>query len=463
MNYSPEPYHRVAIDWLKSHNRAALFLGMSLGKSAITLAAINEMFQSGEITTGALIIAPKWVCTLQWPAELAKWDEFRWMKMVSLRTPEGWQALTERSAQLYVINWDLLPKLCDNGDFPFDVVVFDETTKAKNPTSKRVNALRPFLHKVPRRWGLTGTPTPNSLMELFAQVRLLDDGERLGRSFDRFKRTYFYPTDYMEYNWAPFEGAEERIYAKIADLALTMRTKDYLSIPGTVVEDIPVVLPKEAVEMYDRIVKDLILLMDGKEVVAQTAAALTNKLLQISGGAVYATDDESTVVPVHTVKLETLQRFASTHPEPLLIACNYRHEIDRVTALFGTDAVRFDAMKTTAMQQGLIRDWNAGRIPRLVVNPASMAHGLNMQEGGHTVVWYSLTWSGELYHQLNARLARRGQREVTRVVRLICTGTMDEAVAETLLAKEQGQGALLAALVNFRRLLEANEGLTNVA
>jgi SNF2 family DNA or RNA helicase len=459
-------HHELGITHLLSGPKIALWAGMGLGKTAMSLSAVTELFDRFQ-TIGALVVAPLRVANLTWPNEVEKWDEFRWLRVANLRTKEGRQALFDSSAHIYTINWEALPWLVDNymfgrraEKFAFDTVIFDELTKAKNHQSKRVNAFRAYLPRVKRRWGLTGTPAPNSLLELFAQIRLLDDGKLLGPSFTDFRNNHFFATDYMERNWVPCEGTAAYLEERLANIALVLSSKDYLDVADTVVHDVEVPLPQCAKALYKELAEELIAITaTGDEIVAQNAANLTNKLLQVTSGEVYEDLDPELPEPkvrptikVHAAKLQALTvLLKKLKPEPVLIACNFRHEQDRIHAAV-PGSVRFDSAKTIAQQQQLEADWNAGKIPYLIANPASMAHGLNLQQGGRIVVWYSYTWSRELYDQLNGRLARTGQTLVPEVYRLVCPGSMDDAVLEVLRGRGENQSALMEAVAYFRKL-----------
>lgn len=435
MKLTLEPYQQVMRDHLLTHDRAYACVGLGLGKTATTLSALNTLFQDGEIES-VLIVAPKRVARMTWPNELAKWDEFRWMKIEHLtgREPSG-------KAQIYLINYDRLGQL---SDLSFcDVVVFDEITKAKNPQSKRINAIRPlFRHH--RRWGLTGTPRPNSLMELFGQVRLLDDGKRLGRAFTAFRDQHFYPTDYMRYNWAPKPGAENQVYAKISDITLTLRSSDYLPVPDAILDDVELALPPAAQDAYDELEREFLVLTKDGEVVARNAAVLAGKLHQMAGGIVY--NDDQTLSPLHNVKIGALAGIAGELKEPVLVACNYVHERERVVAAIpgAVDAAKFKG--------DIEKAWNSKKIPMLVADPRSLGHGLNLQEGGRTVIWYSPTWSRELYDQFNARVARKGQGQQPLIYRILAKGTIDEAIVETLRERGDAQNAMLRVMSNYRKL-----------
>lgn len=437
MKFVAAPYQIEIHDFLVAHERAAAFCGIGLGKTASTLSALNTLFLDGEIRA-ALIVAPLRVANLTWPNEVQKWDQFRWMKVESLRKrkPSG-------RAHLYTINWESLPKLTDLSFC--DVVIYDELTKAANAKSIRVKAHKPYL-KHHRRWGLTGTPRPNSLLQLFGQLRLLDDGARLGKSFAQFREAWFVPTDYMRYKWVPREGAEKAVTERIADMTITMRTCDHLNLPEMTVEDVDVTLPDKAREIYRELEKELLVAIgDEGDVVAQTAASLVNKLLQITGGFVYTED--RTPVQVHDAKIKALKALLEEYKdENFLVSVNYIHEREGVCKAipYATDASK--------VKGDLESRWNAGEFRCLVADPRSLGHGLNLQAAGRSVAWYSPTYSRELYDQFNGRAFRRGQTKPTQVFRLICSDSIDLAVIESLRVKGEGQSAMMSLLSNLRKL-----------
>lgn len=436
MKLNLEPYQQQMVDHLLANDRAYASVGLGLGKTASTLAALNTLFQDGAIKA-ALIVAPKRVARMTWPNEIAKWDQFRWMKVEHLLNdpPSG-------KAQIYLINYDRLDRL-ESLKF-CDVVVFDEITKAKNPQSKRINAIRP-LFKGHRRWGLTGTPRPNSLMELFAQIRLLDDGQRLGRAFGLFRDANFFPTDYMRYNWAPKPGAEQSVYRKLGDITVTLRSSDYLNVPDAILNDVEISLSPVAQDAYDELEKQFLVLTKDGEVVARNAAVLAGKLHQIAGGTVY--NDDKTISQLHDGKIVALEEIVRDVKEPLLVACNYVHERERVVASIkgAVDASKFKG--------DIEKAWNSGGIPMLVADPRSLGHGLNLQQGGRTVVWFSPTWSRELYDQFNARVARKGQSQQPLIYRILAKGTIDEAIVETLRERGDAQNAMLRVMANYRKMV----------
>jgi SNF2 family DNA or RNA helicase len=442
VNFAPLDYQTQGTDALLSNDRFGLFAEMGLGKSAMVLSALNQLAQDGDFKA-ALVVAPLRVANLTWPNEVKKWDQFKWMKVESLR-----KAPPSGSAQICTINYESLPKL--KSLEPFSHVIFDELTRCKNPKSKRIRALTPlFRNHV--RWGLTGTPRPNSLMELFAQIRILDSGKRLGTSFTQFRDRWFVKGDYMGYTWNPRPHAEAEIYHLISDMTLTLRSSDHLDIADTVVEDIDVPLPDTARDVYEELERELLVALDKGDLVALNAAALCGKLLQIAGGTVY--DEARGVHAIHDAKVKALKALLkSLGKERALVFTNFIHERERVVAAIpgAVDASKF---------KGDIEDaWNSGSIPVLVADPRSLGHGLNLQQGGRTVVWFSPTWSREQYDQANARVARKGQTEVPQVFRILCPNTIDDAVVESLREKGDGQNEMMRVLANLR--LTANEKRT---
>lgn len=442
-------------------------MAMGLGKTSTVLSAVNTLFEDWR-TKGVLVVAPLRVCVLTWPNEVAKWDEFSWFKVANLRTKKGWQMLEAGAAHLYLLNWDQLPLLCDgylhgksSSQLAFDTVVLDEATRAKNPDSKRVNLFRSHTHKFKRIWELTGTPAPNSLLELYAQIRLLDEGARLGKTFAAYRDAHFDQADRFGYSYKIREGSAEKIHQLVSDIALVLRAEDWLNIPTTAVEDVEVPLPTSAKRLYEELADELMAITDkGEEVIALNAGVLVNKLLQVTGGAVYLQqewDENQKPLPkdvavLHDAKLKALQKLdKEIGSEPALVACHYQHEQSRIHAAL-PGSVRFDSCRSESTIRQLEIAWNAGRVKRLIADPRSIGHGLNLQDGGRNIIWFSNQHSRELYDQMNGRLARKGQTLVPRVFRINCPGTIDDAVLATLEEKGQGQSALLQAVMNFRKL-----------
>jgi SNF2 family DNA or RNA helicase len=456
MNFTPEPPQKLMIDKIIKQDIVYALVGMGVGKTSSVLSAFCQLQRDLEVNS-MLVIAPMRVCNLTWPMEVQQWDQFKHLKVANLRTPLGRRAFIGGMADIYLINYEsihTLVKLVEKrGDtLPYQMIVYDESTKCKNPASKRVNLLRKSLLSPPRRIGLTGTPAPNSLLDLFAQVRLLDDGQRLGRSFDHFKRTYFAATDYQQYNWEPIPGAAERIDERIADITLTLRTSDWVKdLPDCYVNDVEVKLPPAVMAQYEEFKKELILeLRREVQITAANAAVLVRKLLQFTSGAIY--DGEKKAHEVHDYKTEALAKLIKETKGPVLVLCDFKHEQDRIRRKFPQARFFADA-RTPMLQMQLITQWNRREIPILVGHPMSMGHGLNLQQGSKTMVWMSLTYSRESYEQTIARLHRRGQKEVVTVHRLMVPGTVDDVVAEVLEEKRNTEQRLLTALM----LLEGDD------
>ena len=438
------------IDKIVSQDVVFALVGMGIGKTASVLAAFCQLQQNLEVES-MLVIAPMRVCNLTWGMEASAWRQFSHLKVANLRTPLGRRAFIEGNADVYLINYESIPNLVKlvekrGGTAPYQMIVYDESTKCKNPASKRVNLLRREVPPVKFRLAMSGTPSPNSLLDLFAQVRLLDDGQRLGRSFDHFKKTYFAATDYQQYNWEPIPGAAERIDQRIADITLTLRTSDWLKdLPDCHVEDVEIKLPAHVMDQYEEFKKELILeLRSEVQITAANAAVLVRKLLQFTSGAIY--DGEKRVHDVHDCKTDMLAKIAKQTKGPLLVICDFKHEQDRIRRKFPQARFFADA-RTPALQMQMIAQWNRKEIPMLVGHPMSMGHGLNLQTGSQTMVWMSLTYSRECYEQTIARLHRRGQKDVVTVHRLMVPGTVDDVVAEVLEEKRNTEQRLLTALM----------------
>lgn len=451
MNFTAVEPQQIVKDHLLSVNDALLFIGMGIGKTAACLDTLNEMFRCAD-AFGALVVAPLRVANLTWPMEVRGWEQFRWMKVANLRTEAGQRAFLNGRAHIYTINYEALGTLVSlvercKGKLPYDVVIFDELTKAKNPSSKRINLYRRKVPRVERQWGLTGTPAPNSTMDLFAQVRLIDGGERLGRSYTDFLKQYYYPPENKYVHGGKWEAkalTASTLEQRLADITITLKSSDWLDIPDTVYSDIDIVFTPELQKKYQKLERDLVLkLSEDKTLNVANAAALVTKLLQFTSGHVY--DEERGVHHVHSMKFDELKRIAKKEDQPLFVASIFKHEQDRIRQLF-PQAKFFGDAKNERTQELMLNDWNAGKIPMLVSHPASVGHGLNFQHGGSVVVWMSLTYSRELYEQMIARIARRGQKEVTKVYRLIVPGTVDDAVAEALANKAENEARLISAL-----------------
>ncbi|XCB30903.1 DEAD/DEAH box helicase [Arcanobacterium hippocoleae] len=443
MHYQPHNYQRQATQFIIDHDEAAILLGMGLGKSVITLTAIWKLMLDYFTISRVLVVAPLRVARDTWPAEVKKWDNLRGLTVaVAVGTKRDRLAALAKSAMVTIINRENIPWLVNQlgGSWPFDMVVIDELSSFKNHRAKRFTALvkmRPFV----KRWvGLTGTPASNGLMDVWAQFRLLDGGERLGRFITRYRERWFVPdkrNGMQVFTYKPRVGAEDEIYAAIGDMTLSMRTTDHLQLPEFTVTTMPVTLEPKERKVYEQLKADLVLQLGDETIDAANAAALSGKLLQLASGAIYTGDDQW--APVHERKLDALEDLIeAANGNPLLVAYWFTHDRERITSRFP----QARELKTSVD----IEAWNQGEIALGLLHPASAGHGLNLQSGGHLLVWFSLTWSLELYQQTNARLYRQGQSEPVTITHLISEGTLDEVVLKALDAKDATQAALIDAV-----------------
>ena len=380
-----------------------------------------------------------------WVKEAAKWDHLNHLRIARMTgTRRERIAALESEADVYVINREnvvWLTEYLGAHYWPFDMVVIDELSSFKSPSARRFRALRRKLGSIRRIVGLTGTPAPNGLIDLWSQVYLLDRGERLGRTLTSYRNTYFRPdrmNGHLVYSYRLLEGAEEAIHNKLSDLCMSLRKEDYLSLPGQIYENVELTPPPALLKKYRAFERERIMECVGEdgEIVALSAAALTNKLLQFANGAIY--DAEGAVHELHGLKLDALEELIeAANGEPVLVFYAFRHDRDRIMARFTCRELKASAD---------IDAWNRGRIPVAIAHPASVGHGLNLQEGGHIIIWYGLTWSLELYQQANERLNRPGQTSVCRIYHILLKGTADEMVLEALKGKNTSQSALIEAL-----------------
>lgn len=439
--FIPHAYQDVAIKKIIDNNAFALLLDMGLGKTVSTLTAVNELKYDYFDIDKVLVIAPKRVAEDTWTREVAKWDHLRHLSVSKvLGSEQQRRRALQKQADIYVINRENVEWIVEyyGKDWPFDMVVIDELSSFKNPSSKRFKALRKVRPLSKRVIGLTGTPAPNSLIDLWSQIYLIDRGERLEKTFTRYKQKYFLQNPYQVYKIELREGSEDTIYQKIDDICLSMKAKDYLKdLPESVMNIVEVDLSPKERELYDKLEKESVLEFADGDIVATTAAVLSNKLLQLSSGAAY--NDNDGVQEIHSVKLDALEDIVeSSQGQPVLVFYNYKHDVDRIKKRF-KQAVELDDSNT-------IEKWNDGEIPILLAHPASAGHGLNMQDGGHIIVWYGLNWSLELYLQANARLHRQGQSETVIIHHLVLKDSIDERVMSVLQGKEQQQEALMEAV-----------------
>lgn len=448
MKYSPHEYQESAIQFIKEHPVAAVFLDMGMGKSSITLTAVMDLiFKSFEVCR-VLVVAPLRVARHTWSEEIEKWDHLKGLRYsVAVGTAAERRAALEKDADIYVINRENVPWLVEQSGIPFDfdMVVVDELSSFKNHQSKRFRALMKVRPKVKRIVGLTGTPSSNGLMDLFAEFGLLDMGERLGRHIGQYRAAYFRP-DRMNgpvvYSYKLLPGAEDAIYRKISDITVSMKGRDHLRMPELVSNRYLVYMDAGERQKYELLKGDYVLQTSEGEVTAANAAALSGKLLQLANGAVYT--DEGGVQQVHDRKLDALEDMVeAANGKPVLVAYWFRHDLKRITDRLAGRRIPFENLDTPES----IRRWNAEEIPVALIHPASAGHGLNLQAGGNILIWFGLTWSLELYQQTVARLWRQGQQSGTVVVQHIITaGTVDEHVMEALERKESTQSALIDAV-----------------
>lgn len=448
MIFTPAEPQILIDSHLQECEDALLYVGMGIGKSAACLHRLSELFLCAE-NFAALIIAPLRVANLTWPKEAKDWQQFQWLKIANLRTESGQRHFLNGTAHIYLINWDgikTLVNLVENRKkkLPYDVVIFDELTRAKNPSSKRVNLYRRKIPRVEKQWGLTGTPLPNSSLDLFAQVRLVDGGKRLGNNFLEFKRTYFYAPAVPFQQWQAKVDAPATLEEKISDITLTLKSSDWLNLPDMVFEDVAIEFTAELKKRYRILEEELVCEVKKDKIInVANAAALVTKLLQFTSGHIY--DEEKVVHFVHNLKFEALRKLSVKEKQPLLVACIFQHEQNCIRSQF-KQATFFSDAKTIRAQETLVAAWNARKIPMLVAHPASIGHGLNLQYGSSVIVWLTLTYSREFYEQMIARLARRGQENIIKVFRLMVPETVDDAVAEALANKAENEARLMSAL-----------------
>ena len=441
MKYKPHNYQQFATDFILNQSICCLMLDMGLGKTVITLTALWQLALDSFDVSRVLVIAPKRVAEDTWPKELAKWEHLTGLtSSLVLGSAAERKAALQRKAFLYIINRENVAWLVKNHYWDFDMVVIDELSSFKSNKAERFKAMKKVRPMVTRIVGLTGTPAPNTLLDLWPQMYLMDMGQRLGRFIGGFRDRFFLPDKRNReiiYSYKPREGAEDAIYALISDICISMKAADYLDMPERIDNRIEVSMSPKERKLYDDFQKDMVLSIDDEELDAANAASLSNKLLQMANGAVYGEDKK--VLPIHDRKLDALEDLVeAANGKPLLVAYWYKHDLQRIKARFKN--VRcIDTAKD-------IDDWNAGKIPLALIHPASAGHGLNLQDGGCTIVWFGLTWSLELYQQLNARLWRQGQKHTVVIHHIVTKGTHDEDVMRALENKDTRQSALIEAV-----------------
>ena len=460
MIFRPHNYQRYAIQRILDQPSCALFLDMGLGKTVITLTAIVELMHNRFEVARTLVIAPLRVAETTWPDEARKWQHTRHLRMAQvLGSARLREAALRQRADVWVINRENVPWLVETlgRRWPFDMVVIDELSSFKSPKARRFRALRRVRPLIKRIVGLTGTPAPNGLLDLWSQIYLLDQGERLGKTFSEYRGRYFEPSKWVHkegssrpvvVDYAPRPGAEEAIYSKLSDLAVSMKAEDWLEMPERIDRVVKVPLGVRARKQYEQLERHYILELagEGAVITAGSAAALSNKLLQVANGAVY--DEDGRVQHIHDAKLDALETIIEgAVGKPVFVNYAYRHDLARLRERF-PEARVLDGPEAVAA-------WNRGEIPILLAHPASAGHGLNLQYGGSQIVWFGLPWSLELYQQANRRIHRQGQTERVIVHHLVAAGTVDEDVMAVLAQKEATQDALLEAVKNRAQVRRA--------
>lgn len=441
MRYNPHGYQVKATERILHQKKVGLFLDMGLGKTVITLTAIKELIEDFAVWK-VLVIAPKRVAEDTWSREHEKWDHLSELRISKvLGSPAQRMKALKTDADVYVIGRDNVKWLVElfGKSWPFDMVVIDELSSFKNPSAQRFRALKKVMPLSDRVVGLTGTPSPNGLMDLWAEIYLLDRGERLGRTVSEYRERYFRAgarNGYIVYRWEPYSYSQKEIERKISDICMSMSAEDYLELPERIDNEIRIRLSDKEQKLYDQMESDQLLRIEDEAVVALNAAAVMNKLLQMSNGCVYA--DGGDVVRIHERKLEALEEIIDTTGEPVLVFYSFKHDLEAIRK-------RIPEAGELKSSEDIAR-WNRGETRVLLCHPASVGYGLNLQDGGHVIVWYGLTWSLELYQQANARLFRQGQQKAVIIHHLITDGTVDEQVMKALKAKDTSQSALLEAL-----------------
>lgn len=442
MQYVPHPYQEFAKEFMISNPLSALFLEMGLGKTITTLTAIDELLYDCFEIRKVLIIAPLRVANFTWPSEIKKWEHLKLLRysIVTGNEAERIQALNTK-AEIYIINRENVDWLVNKSgvDMNFDMLVIDELSSFKSYTSKRFKSLlkiRPYFKRVV---GLTGTPSSNGLMDLWAEFRILDFGQRLGRYITHYRNKYFVPdkrNGMIIYSYKPQEDAEQQIYEAINDITISMKSCDHLKLPELIMNEVEVVLENQEVERYQAFKKERVMTIGEEEIDAVNAASLSNKLLQLANGSIY--DENKNYHIVHDKKMEALEQLIEeANGKPVLIGYWFKADKERIEQRFKVREIQ---------SAGDIEDWNKGDIQVGLIHPASAGHGLNLQQGGCTLIWFGLTWSLELYQQTNARLYRQGQNQTVVIHHIITKNTIDEDVMKALKRKERTQEALMSAV-----------------
>ena len=448
MEFKPHDYQKYAIEFIELHPIAAVILQMGLGKTVCTLTAIERLIYDTFEVSKVLIVAPLRVAKVTWSDEIDKWDHLSHLTYsVAVGSEKERLSALKKKADLYMINRENLQWLIEKSGLPFDydMVVLDELSSFKSWQSKRFRAFMKVRPKVQRVVGLTGTPSSNGLMDLFAEFKCLDMGERLGRFITQYRNAFFIPdrmNGQVVYSYKPRPFAEEEIYRRIGDITISMKALDHLKMPELIENRYPVYMDDGEKQQYESMKKNLILpYLENEAITAANAAALSGKLCQMANGAVYS--DEGSVAHIHDRKLDALEDIIEAAQGPILLCYWFKHDLERITKKLDELKVEYARISS----DGSIRMWNEGKFQVGLIHPASAGHGLNLQAGGNHIVWFGLTWSLELLEQTNARLWRQGQRAETVVVQyLVTAGTIDERILDAISKKEKDQNALIDAV-----------------
>jgi SNF2 family DNA or RNA helicase len=457
MRFVPHEYQKKAIAFIEEHPAAGLFLDMGLGKTVITLTAIQDLIYDSCEVSRVLVIAPLRVAEDTWSREASKWDHLKDLRISKVlgAAADRKKALLEDS-DVYITNrenvsWLVLRYLQAKKKWPFDMIVIDELSSFKSSQSQRFKALRKVRAVTDRIVGLTGTPAGNSLMDLWAEMYLLDRGERLGPTLTSYRSNYFRPgygNGVVVYKWEPQRGAMQEITKRIGDITMSMTAGDYIDLPDQIDSTVEISLSDKAMTAYKDMEREALLKIDDSEITALNAASLTSKLLQISNGFIY--DEDHNVTRIHTEKTEALDEIIEAADSPVIVFYSFIADRDHLLEHYKGRARVLDTDKD-------IERWNAGKIEILLAHPASVGYGLNLQDGGHIIVWYGLTWSLEQYEQANARLHRQGQKKPVLVYQLIAKGTADEDVSASLKRKDTTQSTLIGILKDRREAYEEDK------
>lgn len=441
--YHPHEYQIHCTEFIIANTSAGLFLDMGLGKSVITLTALVDLLHDSFEVSKVLVIAPLRVANTTWLDEVLKWKHLKNLRVSRvLGSARDRTMALHKKADIYTINRENVPWLVElyKNEWPFDMVIIDELSSFKSPSAKRFRALKKVRHKIKRIVGLTGTPAPNGLLDIWSQLYLLDGGERLGRTFSGYRGRYFHPQKYVNggipTDYALNDDAEEKIYNKISDICISMKALEYLKMPEIIFNKVEVELSEKEMKLYRKLERDLLLPLEDSDVDAANAAVLSNKLLQMAGGTVY--DEYKDVHQIHDRKLDALEDLVeAANGKPVLIYYGFKHERDRIRKRFETGEINTSED---------IAKWNRGEMKIALCHPASAGHGLNLQEGGSTIIWFGITWSLELYQQANARLWRQGQKQTVVIHHILAKDTIDQRVMMALDNKDTGQNALIEAV-----------------